>query len=55
MEETGTLLVDVELSHPFGNPNYTGFDVRGIAMFDATSAFPMLHTIPETRSSLTTP
>jgi hypothetical protein len=30
----GTLLFDVELTHPFSNPNLTGFDVRGIPMFD---------------------
>ena len=29
----GTKLVDVQITHPFGNPNLTGFDVRGIAMF----------------------
>jgi hypothetical protein len=30
----------VELTHPFGVPNLTGFDVRGIAIFDASHAFP---------------
>lgn len=37
---SGTLLVDIEITHPFYNPNVTGFDVRGIAMFDASHTFP---------------
>ncbi|MFH1676292.1 MAG: PKD domain-containing protein, partial [bacterium] len=36
----GTLLVDVEIRHPFSNPNFTGFDVRGIAMFTGSKLFP---------------
>jgi len=28
------------LEHPFPSPNLTGFDVRGIAMFNATGIFP---------------
>jgi hypothetical protein len=36
----GTLLVDVELQHPFINLNLTGFDVRGIVMFNASHSFP---------------
>src|SRR3990172_3768926 len=27
----GTLLVEVQVTHPFPNLNFTGFDVRGIA------------------------
>lgn len=30
----------VEITHPFDNPNLTGFDVRGIAMFDEGHEFP---------------
>ncbi len=36
----GTKLVDVEITHPFLNQNLTGFDVRGIAMFDGSFNFP---------------
>jgi hypothetical protein len=36
----GTLNVDVLIKHPFPNPNLTGFDVRGIAMFNGTHQFP---------------
>jgi len=36
----GTLYADIEVTHPFGNPNLTGFDVRGIAMFNASHTFP---------------
>jgi len=36
----GTTLVDVMIRHPFSNPNVTGFDVRGIAMFDGSREFP---------------
>jgi len=36
----GTLLVDVEIKHPFSSPNLTGFDVRGIAMFSGSHDFP---------------
>ena len=33
----GTVKVNVWLSHPFpGQPQFTGFDVQGIAMFPAT-------------------
>jgi len=28
------MLVDVEIKHPFSNPDFTGFDVRGIVMFN---------------------
>ncbi len=36
----GTITLDVTVTHPFGNPNLTGFDVRGIAMFDGSATFP---------------
>ncbi len=42
-----TLLIDIEVMHPFDNPNLTGFDVRGIAMFAGSKIF--------TNSGLTTP
>ena len=38
----GTIIVNIEISHPFDNPNFTGFDVRGIVMFDASKNFPVL-------------
>jgi len=34
-------LVDIKIRHPFNNPTYTGFDVRGIVMFDASHEFPI--------------
>jgi len=37
---TGTLLADIQVKHPFPKANLTGFDVRGIAMFNASHAFP---------------
>jgi len=36
---SGTLLVDLEIRHPFIAPNLTGFDVRGIAMFPGSYLF----------------
>jgi len=36
-----TLLVDIEITHPFDNPKFTGFDVRGIAMFSGSGLFPV--------------
>jgi len=36
----GTLNVNVSIKHPFSNPNLTGFDVRGIAMFSGSHLFP---------------
>jgi len=36
----GSLSVDVEITHPFDNLKFTGFDVRGIAMFDPGYDFP---------------
>ncbi len=45
---SGTLECDIEISHPFPNPNLTGFDVRGIAMFAGSRHFPTLDlTIPD--------
>jgi len=38
---SGSLLVDVQFEHPFsGLMNLTGFDVRGIAMFNGSHVFP---------------
>ncbi|MFH1676653.1 MAG: hypothetical protein ABIC40_06475, partial [bacterium] len=36
-----TLLVDIEIKHPFANPTFTGFDVRGICMFTGTHNYPI--------------
>lgn len=36
----GTLIADVEITHPFTNPNFTGFDVRGIVIFNGSASFP---------------
>ena len=36
----GTLLIDVKITHPFGSWDWTGFDVRGICMFNGTHSFP---------------
>jgi hypothetical protein len=36
----GTKLVKVSIKHPFTNPSLTGFDVRGIAMFNGSHMFP---------------
>jgi hypothetical protein len=36
----GTLDVNVAIKHPFTNKNLTGFDVRGIAMFNGSHEFP---------------
>ncbi|HDS30139.1 MAG TPA: hypothetical protein ENN67_03760, partial [Firmicutes bacterium] len=35
-----TLLLTVQMINPYHTPNITGFDVRGIAMFDASHLFP---------------
>ena len=43
----GTTKFDLEITHPFSNANLTGFDVRGIAMFNGSRNFPV--------ASLTTP
>ena len=36
----GTLDVNVSITHPYSNKNLTGFDVRGIAMFNGSHQFP---------------
>lgn len=36
----GSLNIDISITHPFSNLNLTGFDVRGIAMFDGSHEFP---------------
>jgi hypothetical protein len=36
----GTLLVDITVSHPFPSANLTGFDVRGIPIFNGSMTFP---------------
>jgi len=36
----GTLLIDVEIAHPFDSLDWTGFDVRGICIFTGTHQFP---------------
>jgi len=36
----GTLNVNVSIQHPFTNMNLTGFDVRGIALFNGSYVFP---------------
>ena len=38
--EPGKLNVDIEITHPFGDMNYTAFDVRGIVMFNGSHVFP---------------
>jgi len=44
----GTILFDVEITHPFASANLTGFDVRGIAMFHGTTVFPDAElTVPD--------
>jgi len=37
----GTVLVDVQITHPFETLTLTGFDVRGICMFTGDHAFPV--------------
>jgi len=37
----GTILVGIEITHPFDDPKFTGFDVRGIPMFNASRSFPL--------------
>ncbi|HEX9745970.1 MAG TPA: hypothetical protein VGB30_11145 [bacterium] len=38
----GTLLIDISIEHPFTNLNFTGFDIRGIAMFNGSYSFPAM-------------
>jgi len=35
-----TMLVDVKIKHPFAQKYWTGFDVRGIAMFKGSKTYP---------------
>ena len=37
---SGTKSMDIKIKHPFPSPNLTGFDVRGIAMFNGSHVFP---------------
>ena len=37
----GTKKFDVKIRHPFASLNFTGFDVRGIAMFKGSHTFPV--------------
>jgi hypothetical protein len=37
---TGVLSVDISITHPYDNPAYTGFDVRGIIMFPSSQWIP---------------
>ena len=39
-EPDGTWLADVTVEHPFSNPDFTAFDVRGIVMFTSGLEFP---------------
>src|SRR3990172_7525507 len=36
----GTFDIGISISHPFPIPNLTGFDIRGIAMFNGSHNFP---------------
>jgi len=36
----GDLEVDISITHPYDNPMYTGFDVRGIIMFPSSQYIP---------------
>jgi len=46
----GTLNVNVSITHPFSNPNLTGFDVRGIAMFSGSHQYPESELIMSDRT-----
>ena len=37
---SGTTEFEVQISHPFTQMNFTGFDVRGVAIFDGSHTFP---------------
>ncbi|HDS30397.1 MAG TPA: PKD domain-containing protein [Firmicutes bacterium] len=37
----GTKLADIKITHPFDLPNITGFDVRGIVIFNGSGEFPI--------------
>ncbi len=36
----GDISIDISITHPYDNPVYTGFDVRGIIMFPASQLYP---------------
>lgn len=38
----GTVLIDAQINHPFKAINLTGFDVRGIAIFNGSHTFPVM-------------
>lgn len=38
--DNGDLAVDISITHPYSNPIYTGFDVRGIIMFPSSQYIP---------------
>ncbi len=48
---TGTILIQIAVKHPFPSPNLTGFDVRGIAMFEGSLEFPVLGLRTSDRSA----
>jgi PKD repeat protein len=37
---TGTMLINIKVTHPYQELRLTGFDVRGIAMFNGTHTYP---------------
>ena len=39
--EPGVMDVDIEISHPFADPDFTIFDVRGIMMFGGSFEYPV--------------
>jgi len=39
--DDNTLLCDIEIRHPFPTLNLSGFDVRGIMMFNGSAEFPV--------------
>jgi len=40
MLSSGDVSIDISITHPYTDPRYTGFDVRGIIMFPASQLFP---------------
>jgi hypothetical protein len=36
----GSIFIDIRIKHPFANPTYTGFDVRGIVLWNGSKSFP---------------
>ncbi len=47
----GTVLVDIEITHPCLSAEWTGFDIRGICMFDGALSFPAAGLIASDRHS----